>query len=621
MPDLIRLLPDAVANQIAAGEVIQRPASVVKELLENAVDAGSTDIRLIVKDAGKTLIRVVDNGCGMSETDARMCLERHATSKITSALDLFAIRTMGFRGEAMASIAAVAHLEIKTRRTEDELGTCLRIEGSELLSQEPCQTAQGTSMAVKNLFFNVPARRKFLKSDGVEMRHIVDEFQRVALSNPDLKLVLTHNDHDMFHLEPGSFRQRVVGIFGKNYNQKLVPVDEETNIVNIEGFIGKPECAKKTRGEQFFFVNNRYIKSTYLNHAVLSAYDELIPKSHHPSYFLRLETDPEKIDINIHPTKTEIKFEDERSIYAIIRSAVKQSLGKYNISPSLDFEQESSFEVPYSQMKSPVRQPTIQVDTSFNPFEEQAKKQVSNPSFNRPSMDRVKPEQWEPLFDGQTSFVKEMEEQQEEGQQQVIAAEWENEETSTTGKKLTYQLHRKYILTNIKSGFMVIHQQRAHERILFERYRAALEKGSHPSQQLLFPQTVEFPAPQALLLTELEAEIKALGFDVRPFGQHTFVIQGLPSEAADADARELLEEVLDRYQNSQIDLKLESRDNLAATMAYSTSVKPGRTLSSEEMAGIIDELFACEVPYSSPDGKSTLQTLTLEDLDKRFETL
>lgn len=618
MPDIIHLLPDSVANQIAAGEVIQRPASVVKELLENSVDAGATSIKLIIKDSGKSLVQVVDNGYGMSETDARMCFERHATSKIKKADDLFAIRTMGFRGEAMASIAAIAQVEMKTRRTGEELGTKLEIEGSKIISHEACSTAEGTSTSVKNLFYNVPARRKFLKSDPVEMRHIIDEFQRVALAHPDIAFSLYHNDSDVFLLEKGTFRQRIIGISGKNYNEKLVPVEEETTVMKISGFVGKPEFAKKVRGEQFFFVNNRFIKSAYLHHAVVNAYQGLIADDSHPSYFLCIFTDPKSIDINIHPTKTEIKFEDEKTIYSIIRAAVKQSLGKYNIAPSLDFTQDHSFEISIPKKNEPVRMPEIKVNPDFNPF----KTNTGNPAVEKEGNDKFPLQRktpggktdWEKIYStssGQSNKLP-----------SAFPAEKDSDENSTLPEKSggapTFQLHGKYILSQIKSGMMLIHQQRAHERILYERFLSSLENNKGASQQLLFPLTLEFSPPDFELLKELNAEIKSLGFDMSIFGKNIFVINGIPAEAGKTDARELLEKMLEHFKNSSGNLQTDKKNNLARSLAKIAAVKKGDKLEKEEMNSLIDELFACEMPYMAPSGKPTIITLSLDDLERRF---
>lgn len=613
MPDIIQLLPDSVANQIAAGEVIQRPASAVKELLENAVDAGSTAIKLIVKDAGKTLVQVIDNGCGMSVTDARMCFERHATSKIKKADDLFAIRTMGFRGEALASIAAIAQVELKTRRHDDELGTRLLVEGTEVKEQEPCSCTPGTSFAMKNLFFNVPARRNFLKSDGVELRHIIDEFQRVAIPNHDIAFTFHHNNVEQFHLEAGTLRQRIVSLFGSAFNQRLVPVEESTNIISISGYVGKPEFARRTRGEQFFFINKRFIKNGYLHHAVQGAFEELMPSDSFASYFLMLEIDPKTIDINIHPTKTEIKFEDEKSVYAILRSAVKRALGQYNISPTLDFEQEMSFEIPYRPRSGPVESPGIYVNTEFNPFEQDSRPKQPG-SFKEQSFhnERSNLGNWQQMYEGHERS------EAQAGTQQTITTDWETKGFEESGK-VTYQLHNKYILTHIKSGFMVIDQQRAHERILYERCMEMMEKQKGSSQQELFPQTVEFSPQDAELIKELAEEIAALGFDIREFGKTTFIIHGLPSDAPGANPKVLLEGLIEYYKMNLSELKLDKRENIARSMARNMCIRAGKPLTQHEMNTLIDELFACAMPYASPSGKPTITTFSLDDLDRRFK--
>jgi DNA mismatch repair protein MutL len=611
MSDIIQLLPDSVANQIAAGEVVQRPASAVKELMENALDAGGTKIRLIVKDAGKTLIQVIDNGCGMSETDARMSFERHATSKIRKAEDLFAIRTMGFRGEAMASIAAIAQVEMKTRRIGDEIGVQIDIEGGEVKQQEPVSCPEGTSICVKNLFFNVPARRNFLKSDSVELRHIIDEFQRVAIPHPNVAFSMHHNNTEVFHLEPGNMKQRLVGLFGNSYNTRLVPVEEETGIVKIKGFVIKPDFAKKTRGEQFFFLNNRFIKNGYLHHAVQSAFEQLLPPDSFASYFLMLDVDPKTIDINIHPTKTEVKFEDEKAIYAFLRSTVKKSLGQYNIAPSLDFEQEAHlYNMPLKPADGIYKQPTIKVNPDYNPFK------TESPKKERSARELSNQVSWEKLYEKHTDNIPEIK-KEEESQQQTINTEWD-EERNETSKRSAYQLHNKYILSHIKTGFMVIDQQGAHERILYERIMEGLDKHQSASQQELFPKTVEMSTADFELVKELSEEIRAMGFDISEFGKNTYVIHGIPAETSGADPVSLLEGLLENYKQNLIELKSDKRENLARSMARSTSIKAGRALTQEEMNNLIDELFACKMPYSAPNGKPTITTFSIDDLDRRF---
>ncbi|MGE0561493.1 MAG: DNA mismatch repair endonuclease MutL [Flavobacteriales bacterium] len=615
MSDIIHLLPDSVANQIAAGEVIQRPSSAVKELLENAIDAGAESISLVIKDAGKTLIQVIDDGIGMSETDARLSFERHATSKIKNADDLFNIRTKGFRGEALASIAAIAQVELKTKQSGKELGTFISIEGSEVKEQEHCSCAKGTSFSIKNLFFNVPARRNFLKSNPIEIKHIIDEFQRVALVHPEIAFSMYNNGNEVFNLNKGSFRQRIVSVFGDKYNQKLVPVTESTDIVSIEGFVTKPEFAKKTRGEQFFFVNNRFIKNAYLNHAVQSAFDQLLSKDQFPSYFLKLEIDPTKIDINIHPTKTEIKFEDERSIYAIIRTAVKQGLGKNNISPTLDFEQESSFNIPIFKSTDPVKAPTIKVNPNYNPFKLDEVKQ----QFHQKPAPKKTDKNWDKLyqdFEVNTSTIIESNKKQETTPDQTILSNWD--ETETDNKKTLVQLHKKYIFTQLKSGFLIIDQQRAHERILFEQFLSSLSSKKSMSQQLLFPETVDFTSADAELLLEIKHDIQDLGFVLDKVGRSSFVISAVPSELQDLPIKLTLEKLLEQLKSSSSEIKIDKKEKLASSLAKSASIKSGIYLSEEEMSKLIDDLFACEMPYSLQNGKPIVITLNLEDLNKQF---
>ncbi len=623
MSDIIKLLPDAVANQIAAGEVIQRPASAVKELLENAIDAGADTISLIIKDAGKALIQVVDNGFGMSETDARLSFERHATSKIKSAEDLFNLDTKGFRGEALASIAAIAQVELKTRVEGNDLGTQIIIEGSQVKEQELCSCAKGTSFSIKNLFFNVPARRNFLKSNPVEIKHIIEEFQRVAMVHADISFSMYNNGNEVFNLNKGSFRQRIIGIFGEKTNQKLVPVEENTDIVSIDGFVGKPEFAKKTRGEQYFFVNDRFIKNSYLNHAVNNAFDQLLSKDQHPSYFLKLKIDPVKIDINIHPTKTEIKFEDERSIYAIIRTAVKQALGKHNIAPTLDFEQESTFNVPLMRSTDSIKAPTIKVNKDYNPFETKTVSPGSRTSSDW-NKDKKSKENWDSLysdFEKDTNDILEHQIENEENQQ-VISPDWNAEETPVyekADKQTLIQLHTKFILAQLKSGSLIIDQERAHTRILFETYIQNFANGQGVTQQLLFPETIDFTTADAELINELQVEIKQLGFDFEKMGKSSFVVSGVPVELKEQNVKKIIEGLLEQFKMNESELKLKRHENLAISMARSASIKSGKKLSYEEMKVLVDELFSCEMPYSLPNGKPTTITLNLEDLNQQFD--
>jgi len=618
MSDIIQLLPDAVANQIAAGEVVQRPASAVKELVENAIDAGADKIQLILKDAGKALIQVIDNGCGMSLTDARMSFERHATSKIKKAEDLFAIRTMGFRGEAMASIAAIAQVELKTRRHEDELGTCILIEGSEVLSQEACSANTGTSISVKNLFYNTPARRNFLKSNPVEMRHIIDEFQRVSLANPQIFFSMHHDGQEVYHLPASLLKQRIVHLFGNNYNQRLVPVEEDTTIIKLHGFVGKPEFARKTRGEQFFFVNNRFIKDAYLNHAVSTAYQELLPDECYPMYVLFIEIDPSKIDINVHPTKTEIKYQDEKSIYAIIRSAVKRSLGRYNITPSLDFDQENSIEhlitpKPFEEIVAP----TIAFNPDFNPFA--AEKKVNRelpPAFRTSGEYRSSPipQNWDTLYE-----ISKRESPIQQTLHEETNIEVDEQEITKSSERQLFQIHNRFILSQIKSGFMLISQQAAHERVLYERFLQQLQSHSGVSQQSLFPQSVTLNSSDFELLKELLPDVRALGFDIREFGKNTVVVEGIPADLNNVGEEQLLEQLLEGFKNNLAILKLDKRDNLARSLARNAAIKSGIKMSLEEMNLLIDQLFACQMPNLALNGKPVISTFTLTELIERFE--
>ena len=612
MPDIIHLLPDSVANQIAAGEVIQRPASAVKEMMENALDAGASSVRLIVKDAGKALIQVSDDGRGMSANDARICFERHATSKISKADDLFSIRTMGFRGEALASMAAIARIELKTRRAEDETGTLVQAEGSRITKEEPCQCPQGTAISIKNLFFNIPARRNFLKSNAVEMRHIIDEFIRIALSHPDIFFSLHHDGQEVYHLPKSALKQRIIHIFGKQYGERLVPVEEDTNIIDLRGFAGKPDYARKTRGEQFFFVNGRYIRDGYLHHAVMNAYEELLVPGSFPFYALFISIDPAGIDVNVHPAKTEIKFEDEKPIYAIIRSAMKRALGRYNIAPSLDFEANQNL-VEFNQNPKEIIPPVVRVNPDFNPFgtPQSTPKGASHSQRNYQSP-RLNPGNWEQLYSISKTEVT-------PGATPLIAAE---EGSDHPLQELqTYQLHQKYILSHIKSGCLVIDQQAAHERILYERYLQQLEDKKGASQQNLFPRTVELNPGDFALVMELREDIKALGFDFREFGKTTLIIDGSPADLAEGNEDKAFERLIEDYKQNLTLLKLDKRNNLARSLAKNSAVKAGTRLNREEMNRLIDELFACKVPKMGISGKPTFITIGLDELAKRFEKL
>ena len=612
---IIQLLPDHVANQIAAGEVVQRPASVVKELLENAVDAKASDIKLIVKEAGKTLVQVIDNGLGMNTTDARLCFERHATSKIRQAEDLFDLHTKGFRGEALASIAAIAHVEMKTKQDQEELGTHIVIEGSKLVTQEVAVLPKGTSFAVKNLFFNIPARRNFLKSETVEFRHVMDEFQRVAMAHPSISFTLIHNGSELYNLPSSNYRQRIVNIFGGKTNEKLVPVSEETELINITGFVGKPEFAKKSRGEQFFFVNDRYIKSAYLHHAIMNAYEGLLKEGNQPSYFLYLQVPPHTIDINIHPTKTEIKFDDEHSLYAILRSAVKHSLGQFNVAPVLDFERDSNLDTPYQYKDKEADFPTIQVDSSFNPFANDKPTAKSLSSFGSYKRE-TSTASWESLYVGLKQETQELEQFSFESEE--VTGKLFDDEVEETKSSSTYQIHKKYIVSAIKSGMLVIDQGRAHQRVLYEQFLTSITVQKASSQQLLFPLELYFSSDEMQLLKELQPTLENTGFVFDAFNVDSVQISGLPILMAESEVSIVLEELISNLQNEIPESSFSQSDSIAKSMAKSLAVKTGTYLTVKEQENLVNSLFACKDPNVSPFQKPTFITLTVEDLDKRF---
>ncbi len=606
MSDIIHLLPDSVANQIAAGEVIQRPASAVKELLENTIDSGAQHIDLVIKDAGKTLIQVTDDGCGMSETDARMSFERHATSKIQSVNDLFSIRTMGFRGEALASIAAIAQVELKSKKNEEELGTCLKIEGSEVKSQEFCQCPAGTTLMIKNLFFNVPARRKFLKSNNVELRHILEEFQRVALANNEISFSLFNDSKIVFQLRPGSLKERIVAIFSQNFNKRLIPVHQELETMTISGFVGKPEFAKKIRGEQYFFVNKRFMRHAYLNHAVDNAFDQLLPEKSYPAYFIFIDINPEEIDINIHPTKTEIKFQDEKVMYSVLRSAVKAALGKFSITPSLDFSKDPTLDFTMPSKDTPIRPPTLKLDSNFNPFESRKSEPLIREKNNQQNWENLYPDRNKSLADQkQKSFPKDHSRQME--------ARLVNSESSTDSY---FQLHNAFILTQVKSGLMVIDQQNAHERILYERYLNLLGNRQALSQQELFPVKISLPPAEAELLLEVLDELNMLGFDLQtdPDKNFQFIIHGTPAGLKQTNIAALIEGIIDNYKTNMLELNLDKKYNLARSLAKNMSIKRGKTLQQIEMKSIIESLFACQMPEVSLDGQPVIRIIPLNTM-------
>lgn len=612
MPDIIQLLPESVANQIAAGEVVQRPASVVKELMENSIDAGASIIRLILKDAGKTLIQVTDNGKGMSETDARMAFERHATSKIKKIEDLFSVTTKGFRGEALASIAAIAQVELKTRQKGAQLGTRIEMDGSKLKSHEADQCPEGTTFWIKNLFFNVPARRYFLKNDAIELRHCIDEFQRIALTHPDVEFEFTHNGAEVFSLPKATLRQRIVHMLGNRYNEKLVPVDERTDIVSVNGFIGKPESAKKTRGEQFFFVNNRFIRNAYLHHAIMSAFEDLLPSGSFPLYLLYLEIDPEQIDINIHPTKTEIKFRDERAIYAILLAAVKRALGKFNIAPSLDFEQETAIQIPPLRSGQDIQLPKVNINPDYNPFgPDPGKSDAISGWFDRKEREQG---QWKDMLqvalEVKPSRTEEVMPESSEVRQQIEIG-WEDDAPA-------FQLHRKYVAKPSRTGLLLVDQQRAHQRILFEKYLRQLEIGSGYSQQLLFPENIDMaPGDFALLQSELAA-LNALGFEIEEFGGTTFKLNGIPADAGTSDGQKLLEDFVEQLKNERQSIQYTPRERLAWALARTASLRYGQMLTQPEMKELLQLLFKCDMPYVSENNKATVVTLSLQQLEQQF---
>ena len=642
MSSVIRLLPDHVANQIAAGEVVQRPASVVKELLENAVDAGATAIKLVIKDAGKTLIQVIDDGKGMNEIDARMCFERHATSKISIAEDLFQLQTKGFRGEALASIAAIAHVELKSKEHAAELGTHVIIEGSKITSQEIVVAPSGTSFSVKNLFFNIPARRNFLKSDQVELRHVIDEFERVALAHNDIQFTFINNGSEMFNLPASNFRQRIVNVFGGKTNEKLVPVQETTEIVEVHGFVAKPEFAKKSRGEQFFFVNDRFIKSGYLHHAVTAAFEGLLKDGTHPSYFLYLTLPPNSIDINIHPTKTEIKFDDEQALYAILRATIKHSLGQFNVSPVLDFQKDGDLEVPYSYEGTKSNEPTVAIDTFFNPFEsmksgsslagqmgsgfnpfESVKPKTSGSSFqsNASFQDRKhKSGGWETLYEG-ISDAKEiiLTSANHQFDEEVITGSlFDDDASQPTNHQQSYQFQKKYIISPIKSGMIIIDQRRAHQRILYEHYMRSFTVKQNASQQLLFPLSLYYGVYEMELLKNLQNELVQMGFLFDEISNEKIVILGIPVSITESEVSIVLEDLLNDMQDdapADVDIL---HDRIAKSLAQSLAVKTGTYLSDKEQENIVNSLFGCEDPQTSPFGKTTFITMKVEDIDKKF---
>lgn len=615
MADIIRLLPDHVANQIAAGEVVQRPSSVVKELMENAIDAGATEIQLIIKDGGKTLIQVVDNGKGMSGTDARLSFERHATSKIQKAEDLFNLNTKGFRGEALASIAAIAHVEMLTKTEDDEIGTKIKIEGSKIVTQEVVVAPKGTSMLVKNLFFNIPARRNFLKSDQVEYRHIADEFHRISLAHPQVAFNFYNNGSDVFQLPGTDFRKRIVHIFGRKTDEKLVPVEEETQVVRISGYIQKPEFAKKSRGEQFFFANNRFIKSPYLHHAILGAFEGLIRPGTHPGYFLNLEVDPGTIDINIHPTKTEVKFDDEHTLYAMLKSTVKHSLGQFNVVPALDFEQDQNLDTPYSYKNKRVGIPQVVVDSSFNPFEtvKPSKSNSGGGSYSKPKVDG-----WQNLYVGLENSVDSGASHLEFESEVVNSSIFDGEKEVLDHSTTTFQMRKKYIITTIKSGMVVINQSRAHQRVLYENFLKNITIKEAVSQQLLFPLTLSFSTSEINILKEIKENLCTVGFVFGEITEDGVEISGVPVLVVESEVQMIMEQLISDFQQEVPGDSFSQSDMLAKTLAKTLSVKTGETLDEISQVKLVNDLFACKETTLSPFNKKVYITVTENDIERKF---
>jgi DNA mismatch repair protein MutL len=621
MLDIIHLLPDSIANQIAAGEVVQRPASVVKELLENSIDARANNIQLIVKDAGRTLIQVIDDGMGMSATDARMSFERHATSKIRTADDLFSILTMGFRGEALASIAAIAQVELRSRRMTDEVGTMIRIEGSEIKTQESVSCPKGTNFQVKNLFFNVPARRNFLKSNPVEMKHVLDEFQRVALAHPEIAFTLYHNDVEVYNLPSGKLSKRIVDIFGKTYREQLANCDEETPFVNITGYVGKPESAKKGRGEQFFFVNKRFIKHNYLHHAVLSAFEATIPEGSSPFYVLFIEIDPSHVDINIHPTKTEIKFDDERAVYAIIRSAVRRAIGVYNLTPTIDFESDINFSnLTNTNRFSDNPTPISNSLSGISDFEN-SRQQSSLPPIPRDDYRETNnADNWRKLFDGLEAFKPNNQANLNFESEPMTMGSKAND-ISDEGKRIAeiqeisaIQIQNRFIVAQAKNGLMLIDQRAAYERILYEKYFNNLKNKKSFTQQLLFPKTLDLQVSDFQLVIEIQDEIKALGFSFEEFGQNTIKINGVPPEVQEENEKEIFEGLVQQFKTNQAELQLDKLENVARSFSKRSSAKYMGELSKIEINLLIHQLFETAVPNYTPNGEPIMTILSLDRL-------
>ena len=614
MSDIIHLLPDSVANQIAAGEVIQRPASVVKELVENAIDADAKEVHVLVTDAGKTSIQVIDDGKGMSETDARLSFERHATSKIREAADLFALHTMGFRGEALASIAAVAEVELKTRREEDELGTRLRIAGSKVESQEPATCPRGSNFLVKNLFFNVPARRKFLKSNSTELSNIMTEFERIALVHPSVSFSLQHNDAELLNLPAMPLRQRVMAVFGKKMNQQLLTLEVETTLVKISGFVAKPETARKKGTHQYFFVNGRYMRHPYFHKAVMEAYERLIPAGEQVSYFIYFDVDPKNIDVNIHPTKTEIKFENEQAIWQILAAAVKETLGRFSAVPSIDFDTEDMPDLPAFGGASVPEPPKVSYDSGFDPFKSAASVSYGGGHTRSASGD------WEQLYAGvaRASKMNEPEADLLPDEEELVTASLVPEEPVVERGAQHFQLKGRFILTSVKSGLMLIDQHRAHVRVLFDRYMEQIRTRKGVSQGVLFPEVVELTPAETVVLDALADDLAAVGFDLSPLGGGSYAINRVPAGIEGLSPVDLIKNMVHTAQEKGADVREEVQSILALTLARSAAIVYGQVLSEEEMANLVDSLFASPTPGYTPDGRTVLVTVKEEEIEKRF---
>ena len=599
MSGVINLLPESLANQIAAGEVIQRPSSVVKELLENALDAAARKVNLIIKDSGKTLIQVVDDGVGMSSEDAEICFLRHATSKINKSDDLFQIQSFGFRGEALASIASIAQVELRTKRKEDELGTLILIEGGKILKRDSIQCAEGTSISVKNLFFNVPARRKFLKSDPVELKHIIEEFTRVALPNCEVFFSMHHNTNELYHFPISNLRQRISNLFGKATNEQIVPIDEETDVISISGYVGKPELIRKTRGDQYFFVNKRFIKSNYLNHAIKQAYENIIPVDYFPFYMISIDIDPAMIDVNIHPTKQEIKFENERLIYNYLKVAVKHALGRYSITPSIDFESTDP-----EILNRTIQSRRMELPNDF---------QIRSTTGVHLGDKKNEQDKWFEFYDNikkDTSV---------DVQQPItLSSDWNsNDLDESTNATKCFQIHESFIISPIKSGWVVIDQSAAHERILYERHLKSLDQNLSTSQSTLFPETIQVDPQYTLLLESLTDQLNFVGVMLEKFGQNTFIVNGLPPSGLNLSTQNFVEHFLTSYLENQ-ELEINPQENIARSMAFQMRIPKGKKLQDEEMSDLIDKLFACENPYNTPSGKKCFITFGLDEIEKRF---